>query len=71
MWGLARSLSGRALAESVRLDAHFKAPLPLAARVLQSHRRQGAVEQWALQTASDTAPLLLAQLDEAPREPMR
>ncbi|MDH1010171.1 MaoC family dehydratase [Pseudomonas nicosulfuronedens] len=72
MWGLARSLTGRRLAENVRLDAHFKAPLPLGSQVKQVYRRLGKKEQWALLSAEgDGQPMLLAQLDEAPDGPLR
>ncbi|WP_231709047.1 hypothetical protein [Pseudomonas denitrificans (nom. rej.)] len=70
--GLARSLTGRRLAENVRLDAHFKAPLPLGSQVKQVYRRLGKKEQWALLPAEgDGQPMLLAQLDEAPDGPLR
>ncbi|MFZ5961002.1 MaoC family dehydratase [Pseudomonas knackmussii] len=72
MWSLARSLTGRRLAEHVRLDVHFKAPLPLGSQVRQSHRVQGQKEQWALLPADAEGPaMLLAQLDEAPAAPLR
>ncbi|SDH83017.1 MaoC family dehydratase [Pseudomonas panipatensis] len=72
MWGLARSLAGRQLAEAIRLDAHFKAPLELGSQVRQSHRHAGTREQWALLPADgDGPPMLLAQLDEAPAAPLR
>lgn len=72
MWSLARSLTGRRLAEQVRLDVHFKAPLPLGSQVRQSHRRLGHKEQWALLPVDGgDEPMLLAQLDEAPAGPLR
>ncbi len=71
-WALGRSLAGRRLAERVRLDVHFEAPLFLGSRVRQEHCRQGDREQWALlSTSGEARPLLLAQLDEAPSGPLR
>ncbi|MBO3275378.1 MaoC/PaaZ C-terminal domain-containing protein [Pseudomonas schmalbachii] len=71
MWELGRSLQEHRLGESVRLDAHFKAPLALGSVVRESRRRRGSREQWALLPVEGGPPVLLAQLDAAPTGAMR
>lgn len=70
MWSLARSLAGQALPLAVRLDVQFKAPLLLGSQVQQAFSVVGDCQQWRLLAPDSQRPLLLAQLQRAPVQPL-